>query len=128
MKKLSALLGIGILGVLLISSTANHYCSDMDNMDNNSHKPKVSFNPFAEGLKMEMASANLDAKEIVLFEEEVEVDLGFNTADYLPLGFNAYEGMELNANEIVVLEDEEEVVLDFDVTQYLPENFDAYSK
>ncbi len=125
MKKLSALLGIGILGVLLISSTANHYCSDMDN---NSHKPKVSFNPFAEGLKMEMASANLDAKEIVLFEEEVEVDLGFNTADYLPLGFNAYEGMELDANEIVVLEDEEEVVLDFDVTQYLPENFDAYSK
>ncbi|UWX55221.1 hypothetical protein NYZ99_00915 [Maribacter litopenaei] len=123
MKKLSVLLGIGILGVLLISAKATNFCVDAD------HNPHVSnHNPFAEGLQIEMESANPDASEIVLLEEEEEVDLGFDTAEYLPLGFNAYEGMELDVEDIVILEDEEEVDLGFDVAPYLPENFDAYAK
>jgi hypothetical protein len=70
----------------------------------------------------------LDASEIVVLEVEEEVDLGFDTAEYLPLGFNAYEGMELDVEDIVILEEEEEVDLGFDVAPYLPENFDAYAK
>lgn len=123
MKKISVLIGIGILGALLLSSKASHYCTEAD-IDGHS----LGNNPFAEGLKMEMESANMDPNEIVLFEEEEEVVLGFDTSEYLPLGFNPYEGMELDAKDIVVLEEEEEVVLDFDVTQYLPQNFDAYAK
>ena len=123
MKKISVLIGIGILGALLLSSKAAHNCTEADN-DGHS----LENNPFTEGLKMELESANVDPSEIVLFEEEEEVVLGFDTSEYLPLGFNPYEGMELDAKDIVVLEEEEEVVLDFDVTQYLPQNFDAYAK
>lgn len=122
MKKLSVLFGIGILGVLLISAKAD--CS-LENAEHNPHAKK--FNPFSEGLEIAMESANLDASEIVLLEIEEEVDLGFDTSQYLPLGFNAYEGMELDVEDIVILE-EEEVDLGFDVAPYLPENFDAYAK
>lgn len=123
MKKLGALIGIGILGVLLISSKTTQFCSD-----NETNLSEVEHNPFAEGLRIEMESANLDASSIIVLEEEEEVDLGFDTSEYLPLGFNAYEGMELDPKDIVVLEEEEEIVLNFNVAQYLPENFDAYAK
>lgn len=123
MKKLSVLIGLGILGALLISAKATHYCVDTD------HNPHRSMNNiFAEGLQIEMESANLEASEIVLLEEEEEVDLGFDTAEYLPLGFNAYEGMALDVEDIILIEEEEEVDLGFDVALYLPENFDAYAK
>ena len=123
MKKLNVLLGIGILGVLLISAKAD--CG-LENANHDPHAKK--YNPFAEGLEIAMESANLDASEIVVLEVEEEVDLGFDTAEYLPLGFNAYEGMELDVEDIVILEEEEEVDLGFDVATYLPENFDAYAK
>ncbi|PIB28520.1 hypothetical protein [Maribacter sp. 4G9] len=123
MNKLSVLLGTAILGVLLISAKANPNCVDTN------HDPhKAKYNPFAEGLQIAMESANLDASEIVVLKIEEEVDLGFDTSQYLPLGFNAYEGMELDVKDIVVLEAEEEVHLGFDVSKYLPENFDAYAK
>lgn len=123
MKKLRVLLGIGILGVLLISAKASHFCTDFD-----TDLQTAKHNPFAEGLRIAKETANLEASEIILFEAEEVVELGFDTSEYLPLGFNAYEGMELDASDIVVLEEEEEVVLEFDVDRYLPTDFDAYAK
>ena len=111
------------MGVLLISAKVAHNCTEAD------HDPHAAnYNPFAEGLQIAMELANLDASEIIVLEAEEEVELGFDTAEYLPLGFNPYEGMEFAIEDIVVLEAEEEVDLGFDVTIYLPENFDAYIK
>lgn len=121
MKKVSVLLGIGILGVLLISAKAD--CG-LKNLEHNPHTTK--YNPFAEGLQISIESANLNASEIVVLEIEEEVDLGFDTLEYLPLGFNAYDGMELAVEDIVVLEEDEEVDLGFDVALYLPKDFNAY--
>jgi uncharacterized protein YcfL len=42
-------------------------------------------------------------------EDEEEVDLGFDLYFYLPLGFNAYEGMEFDLNDIHYIELEEEI-------------------
>ncbi|WP_047246645.1 hypothetical protein [Maribacter thermophilus] len=127
MKKITGLLGIGLLGALLISFTG------FDKTSNKEDHGSVDFleeihNPFAEGLRMEMESANMKADDLVLVEEEEEIVLGFDTADYLPFGFNAYKGMEVDPDDIIVLEEEEEVELGFDVAPYLPENFDAFAK
>lgn len=127
MKKITTLLGIGLLGALLISFTGINKMSVKDD-----YKSKdlleLSHNPFAEGLRMEMESANMKADDLVLVEEEEEIVLGFDTADYLPFGFNAYEGMEVDPDDIILMEEEEKVELGFDVAPYLPENFDPFAK
>ena len=68
----------------------------------------------------------LDLNEIEFIEEEAEVDLGFETTDYLPEGFNPYENF-FDLNSIIYIEDEIETDLGFDTLEYLPENFNAYS-
>ena len=64
----------------------------------------------------------------VIFIEEVKpVDLGFDTAQYLPDNFDPY-GLPENIMDVSFIEEETEVELDFDVRQYLPELFDPYKK
>ena len=55
------------------------------------------------------------------------MDLGFDTAAYLPAGFDPYAGMtdEVAAIGLIRIE-EEEVDLGFDTRPYLPEGFDPY--
>ena len=68
----------------------------------------------------------LKMADITFVEEEEKIDLGFDTAQYLPEGFDPYEGMEPNLNDIVFVEESEEIDLGFDTAQYLPEGFNAY--
>ena len=67
----------------------------------------------------------VEIDSIVYIEEEKPVELGFDTAMYLPEGFNAY-GIPANAMDISYIEEEYEVVLDFDINEYLPKAFDPY--
>jgi len=99
MKKISVLSGIGILALTLSSFTGKDECEK---------------------------SEELSTDNIVFIETEEEIDLGFDTAKYLPIGFNAYAGMELDLNEIDFVETEEEIDLGFDTAEYLPEGFDPY--
>ncbi len=77
------------------------------------------------------AFANSPAKDLEVFdintveyiEEEAELDLGFDVADYLPEGFNPYK-MYVDLNAISFVEEEIEIS---DLSQYLPEGFDAYA-
>jgi len=66
--------------------------------------------------------------ETVLYiEQQEEISLGFNTAEYLPVGFDANEANSgINKAEFDALF-EEEIVFNFDITSYLPMNFDPYS-
>lgn len=120
MKKASVLLGIGLLGVVLLSFTRTHECLVAENSE--------SSNSFEEGLYAQGQGEILNIDDIDFIEEEEEISLEFDTAEYLPLGFNAYEGMELNLDDIIFIEDEENIDLGFNLQDYLPENFDAYSK
>ena len=70
---------------------------------------------------------DLDWNSIEVVELEEEVELGFDTKNYLPKNFNALKGKhDLDWNTIGLVELEEEVELDFDTKKYLPNNFNAY--
>ncbi len=79
--------------------------------------------------------ATVDSHKEVLFlneinfidiEDEEEVDLGFDTSDYLPEGFDAFE-VYFDIHSVAFEEFEEEDELSLDFSQYLPENFNAYT-
>lgn len=67
---------------------------------------------------------NFDINSIVYIEEDTEVELGFDTSDYLPEGFNAYE-FYFDVAGLSFMEDEYEN--DFNTKPYLPIGFDAYA-
>jgi len=59
---------------------------------------------------------------IVYLEEEEDIDLGFDTADYLPEDFNPYT-FYFDLNSVVFLENE----IEFISSEYLPEDFNPYA-
>ncbi len=65
--------------------------------------------------------------EAVLYiEQEEEIEFDFDTAAYLPIGFDPYEeGEQLTEEDIDELF-EEEIDLGFDPRTYLPKDFDPY--
>ncbi|MCX2717985.1 hypothetical protein [Lentiprolixibacter aurantiacus] len=71
---------------------------------------------------------NQNVTEPVIFIEEVSpVNLGFDTALYLPEDFNPYAHPE-NFMDVSFIEEEDKVELDFDVQEYLPKYFNPYKK
>ncbi|MBT8183032.1 MAG: hypothetical protein KJO53_15745 [Eudoraea sp.] len=68
---------------------------------------------------------DIKVSEIVFIEEETSIDLGFDTADYLPEGFDPYN-VYFDINSVEFIDDEEEM-LGFDTAAYLPEGFNAYA-
>ena len=67
---------------------------------------------------------NLD--EIRFIEKEDTVDLGFDTAEYLPEGFDPYE-VYVDLDAIKYIEEDEGEELGFETTAWLPEGFDPYA-
>ena len=126
MKKVITAFGIGILGAVLISFTGSHKC-EPNNNDATMAYFSGSDSPFIEGWNLELLAENLEVEDIVYIEEE-NFQLGFDTTVYLPLGFNAYEGMELELADIEYIEDEDEVLLNFDTKDYLPADFTTSSR
>lgn len=124
MKKSSAVLGIVFVAILFISFKAGQH--------HHSNNRMVSIfsdvvSNFEQQLQHQFPTEILKASEIEFFEVEEKVNLGFDTMQYLPLGFNAYAGMEFEAQDLEVFELEEEVDLGFDTAPYLPNGFNAYS-
>lgn len=68
---------------------------------------------------------DIKVSEIVFIEEEASLDLGFDTAEYLPEGFDPYN-VYFDVNSIVYIDDEM-TELGFDTAEYLPTNFNAYA-
>jgi hypothetical protein len=65
-----------------------------------------------------------DINSINYIEDDFDFDLGFDTADYLPEGFDANQSyFDLNWIEYI----EEEFIIDMDTQQYLPIGFDPYA-
>lgn len=66
---------------------------------------------------------DFDINTVEYIEEETEIDLGFDVADYLPEGFDPYK-MYVDFDAITYIEEEIEIS---DLSQHLPEGFDAYA-
>ena len=67
---------------------------------------------------------DFDINSITYIEEELEIDLGFDPADYLPEGFDPYKiYVDLNGFEFI----EEDTVEIADGAKYLPQGFNAYA-
>lgn len=71
-------------------------------------------------------NADLDLNEIVFIEEEPQIELGFDAADYLPEGFDPYK-LYVDLKAVEYVDELEEINLGFDTADYLPENFDPYA-
>ena len=67
---------------------------------------------------------DLDINTIVYIEDEEVIDLGFDTADYLPEHFDPYK-IYFDLNSVTVIQPEIEI--DFDSKAKLPADFDAYA-
>ena len=77
------------------------------------------------GFQLNSEEVSIESLDIYEIDEEVVLD--FDTADYVPEGFNAKEGMEdIDWNTITLYEVEEELDLGFDTKDYLPDNFNPY--
>ena len=82
---------------------------------------------FAKGVfaaDPETEKKEFDINSITYIQEEAEINLGFNVADYLPEGFDPHKiYVDLRAVQFI----EKEYILDFDASKYLPKGFDAFS-
>ena len=70
---------------------------------------------------------DVDWCAIALVEMEEEVELGFNTKDYLPKGFNPLKGLhDLDWSKIELIELDKEVEIGFNTKDYLPKGFNPF--
>jgi len=126
MKKASVLLGTGVLSLLLLSFAGKDSCEKLKEHKEAQNALVELQEPFEAEMFLALNTEPLDINEIKVIEAEEEINLGFDTAEYLPEGFNPYEGMALNIDDIELVEFEEEIDLGFDTADYLPEGFNAY--
>ncbi|WP_425234501.1 hypothetical protein [Ulvibacterium sp.] len=80
---------------------------------------------FANGILAHRPEQEFDINSITYIEEEAQVDLGFDTADYLPEGFDPYT-VYFDLNSVSYMEEEELPQLE-ELKIYLPADFDAYA-
>jgi len=68
----------------------------------------------------------VDITDVNVIEIDEDVDLGYDTSEFLPENFNPLKGKhDLDWTNINLVELEEEVDLGFDSKRYLPRNFNA---
>ncbi|MGI9550699.1 MAG: hypothetical protein ACR2MT_05825 [Aurantibacter sp.] len=77
---------------------------------------------FASDSKGEVEEFDLDSIEYI--EEEEVIELGFDTADYLPEGFDPY-AFYFDVHSITYIEESD--LEDIHIKNYLPKGFDAYA-
>lgn len=127
MRKVSTLLGIGVLAVLLLSFTAKGKCKESNDVANSPTTQIVSNDHPTSEACLGKLEERLFLEDIVYIEDEEEIVLGFDVNDYLPVGFDPYAQAEIDLSDIMYIEEEEEIVLGFNTSDYLPSNFDPYA-
>ena len=127
MKKASVLVGAGVLTFLLLSFTATDRCEKSQEYHNGKQVLADLQKPFEDQMALALNTEIWDLDDIVFAESDEQIDLGFDTAQYLPVDFDAHKGMVLALNEIEFVEIEKEIELGFDTAQHLPAGFNAYA-
>ena len=77
----------------------------------------------ANGVLAHGPGRDFDVNSVIYIEEEAEIELGFDTADYLPEGFDPYE-VYFDLGSVHYIEEELPEVLG--LSSDLPKDFDAY--
>ncbi|WP_276388971.1 hypothetical protein [Eudoraea chungangensis] len=112
MGNITLLLATGITSLMLAFNGSNHYSNDIEVSKHNTA----------------MQSDTCLLADLTYIDENDEIELGFDTAVYLPEDYNAYEGMTFDISEIEYAEIEQNIELGFDTKEYLPEDFNAYAE
>ena len=121
-KSLSKHLLTFLLSVLFTINMSAKNTVNSDSIDIENHKLEKML--FANEDDSTAEILEINDIEVVELEEEVELD--FDTSNYLPENFNPLKGShDLDWSTIELIEIDEEVELDFDTSNYLPENFNA---
>lgn len=90
-------------------------------------KSEISFLKDRAGLSTtKMTTVALDLNKIVFLEDEEQIDLGFDAADYLPEDFDP-DNVYVDLDKVTYLECEEDSLLDFNSAAYLPKDFNPYT-
>ncbi len=126
MKKISKVIGIGIGALVLVSFVGRDACEKSKGHHEKLNAINELQQPFLQKVTTQENPKVLQVDDIVLIGLEEEINLGFDTAYYLPNDFNAYEGMQLTLADIDLVTVEEEIDLGFDTSKYLPLGFNAY--
>lgn len=111
MKKISLSFGLGLLGIILMAFIGNHKCEKSES-DELVALFSEEIDSFEEILSSQNETEILKIEDIVDIENG-EIELVFHTAEYLPVGFNAYEGMELDFENMGYIELDELMDMDF---------------
>ncbi len=126
MKKTNVSLGIGMLSLILVSFVGKGDCEKSKEQIANQNLTELQ-KDFTTEILSKQNTEPLTIDEITFIELEEEIELGFDTAAYLPEGFNAYKGMDFTINELEVIEIEEDIKLGFNTSDYLPDGFNPYA-
>jgi hypothetical protein len=120
---------LSLLFSMLITLTINAKTANSNELCNlNSEFIALELNQFELELNVfsDMYDITLNVEDVEVVELEEDVEINFDTTEYLPENFNVLAGKnDIDWSEVALVELEEEVELGFDATKYLPDNFSA---
>ncbi|MCB0463084.1 MAG: hypothetical protein R2816_00365 [Flavobacteriaceae bacterium] len=121
---------LSLLFSLLITLTINAKTGNNSELNNSALEfIALEINQFEleNSLFSDLEDITLNVEDIEVVELEEDVDINFDTTQYLPENFNALAGKnDIDWSKIELVELEEEVELGFNTKDYLPENFNPY--
>jgi len=121
---------LSLLFSLLISLTINAKTENQSAYNNsNSEFIALEINQFEieQDVFSNVVDLTLNVDDIEVIELEEDVDINFDTTQYLPENFNPLAGKnDIDWSNVELIDLEEEVTLGFNTKDYLPENFNPY--
>lgn len=121
---------LSLLFSLLITLTINAKTENQSAYNNsNSEFIALEINQFEieQDVFSNVVDLTLNVDDIEVIELEEDVDINFDTTQYLPENFNALAGKnDIDWSNVELIDLEEEVTLGFNTKDYLPENFNPY--
>lgn len=120
---------LSLLFSLLISLTINAKTENLSTYNSNSEFIVLEIDQFEieQDVFSNVVDLTLNVDDIEVIELEEDVDINFDTTQYLPENFNALAGKnDIDWSNVELIDLEEEVTLGFNTKDYLPENFNPY--
>ena len=120
---------LSLLFSLLITLTINAKTENLSAYNSNSEFIALEINQFEieQDVFSNVVDLTLNVDDIEVIELEEDVDINFDTTQYLPENFNALAGKnDIDWSIVELIDLEEEVTLGFNTKDYLPENFNPY--
>ena len=119
-----------LLFSLLITITINAKTETSTEFSNSSLEfitLKINQFELEDNLFSDLQDVTLNIEDIEVFELEEDIQIAFDTTEYLPKNFNVLAGKnDIDWSKVELIEIEEEIELGFDPKDYLPMGFNPY--